>query len=103
MSIEYATNGSLAKNKKLNEVIEALNSIINMSVREGANGEAPEFTFGQIQSSLITTGGITDNSFTGGDTGGGGGGIPNGYTPTLVNMCIDGEEEQVTLLIKFSE
>ena len=101
MSIEYATNGSLAKNKKLNEVIEALNSIINMSVREGANSEAPEFTFGQIQSSLITTGGITDNSFVEGDTGGGG--IPNGYTPTLVNMCIDGEEEQVTLLIKFSE
>ncbi len=101
MSIEYAKNGSLAKNKKLNEVIEALNSIINMSVREGANGEAPEFTFGQIQSSLVTTGGITDNSYTGGDTGGGG--IPDGYTETLVNMCIDGEEEEVTLLIKFDD
>jgi len=102
MSIEYATNGSLAKNKKLNEVIEALNSIINMSVREGANSEAPEFTFGQIQSSLITTGGITDNSFVEGDTGGGGG-IPDGYEETLVNMCIDGEETGVTLLIKFPE
>jgi hypothetical protein len=101
MSIKYATNGSLAKNKKLNEVIEALNSIINMSVREGANGEAPEFTFGQIQSSLVTTGGITDNSFAAGDAGGGG--IPDGYEETLVNMCIDGEEEEVTLLIKFSE
>jgi len=100
MSIEYAKNGSLAKNKKLNEVIEALNSIINMSVREGANGEAPVFTFGQIQSSLVTTGGITDNSFAEGDTGGG---IPAGYTETLVNMCIDGEEEEVTLLIKFND
>lgn len=99
-NIQYATNGSLAKNKKLNEVIEALNSIINMSVREGATGEAPEFTFGQIQSSLITTGGTIDNSFAEGDSGGGG--IPDGYTPTLVNMCIDGEEEEVTLLIKFS-
>jgi len=98
MSIEYATNGSLAKNKKLNEVIEALNSIINMSVREGANSEAPEFTFGQLQSSLITTGGITDNSFVEGDTGGG---IPADFEETLVNMCIDGEETEVTLLIKF--
>lgn len=102
MSIEYATNGSLAKNKKLNEVIQALNSLINMSVREGAEGEAPEFTFGQIQSSLITTGGTIDNSFAEGDSGGGGG-IPDGYTETLVNMCIDGEEEEVTLLIKFPE
>lgn len=101
MSIEYAKNGSLAKNKKLNEVIQALNSFINMSVREGAEGEAPEFTFGQIQSSLITTGGTIDNSFAEGNSGGGG--IPEGYEETQVNMCIDGTEEEVTLLIKFND
>lgn len=65
MSISKATNGSLAKNKKLNEVIDALNSIITMAVREGAEGEGPVFTFGELKSELITTGG-------GGGGGGGG-------------------------------
>tara|TARA_R110002072_G_scaffold55194_5_gene144107 strand:+ start:399 stop:668 length:270 start_codon:yes stop_codon:yes gene_type:complete len=65
MSISKATNGSLAKNKKLNEVIDALNSIITMAVREGAEGEGPGFTFGELRSELITTGG--------GEGGGGGG------------------------------
>ena len=65
MSISKATNGSLAKNKKLNEVIDALNSIITMSVREGAEDEGPGFTFGELRSELITTGG---GGGSGGDT-----------------------------------
>ena len=100
MSIQYAKNGSLAKNKKLNEVIEALNSLINMSVREGTEGEAPTFVFGQNQSSLVTTSGTPEVAPPAPETGGGG--IPDGYTPTQVNMCINGEETEVTLLIKFS-
>lgn len=51
--IKQATNGSLAKNKKLNEVIRAVNSIAQMEVTEGSEGQAPTFVFGANRSSLI--------------------------------------------------
>lgn len=101
MSIQPARNGSLAKNKKLNEVIQALNSLINMSVREGSEGEAPTFTFGQLQSSLVTTMGKSEQAPANPDTGGGN--LPDGFVETAVNMCINGEEQTVTLLIKFDD
>lgn len=90
MSISKATNGSLAKNKKLNEVIDALNSIITMAVREGAEGEGPGFTFGELRSELITTGG-------GG--GSGSGEIPTyGVKTLLVCNSQTGISEEVTFL-----
>ena len=101
MRIEPARNGSLAKNKKLNEVIQALNSLMNMSVREGSDNEAPTFTFGSLQSSLVTTSGSSGEVEATPETGGGG--TPDGFTETAVNMCIDGEETEVTLLIKFND
>jgi hypothetical protein len=101
MSIEPARNGSLAKNKKLNEVIKSLNSLINMSVREGSEGEAPTFTFGELQSQLVTTTGKSQQAPANPDSGGSGG-LPDGFVETEVNMCINGEEETVTLLIKFA-
>ena len=68
-AINKVTQGSLAKNKKLNEVIEAINSIANMSVKQGAEGEAPRFVFAKNNSELVTSG-----AATGDDDGGGGGG-----------------------------
>lgn len=89
MSISKATNGSLAKNKKLNEVIDALNSIITMAVREGAEGEGPGFTFGELRSELITTGG----------GGSGSGEIPTyGVRTLLVCNSQTGISEEVTFL-----
>ncbi len=56
MSIEKVTQGSLAKNGKLNEVIRAINSFINMEVREGAEGESVGLTYAQDKTLLITSG-----------------------------------------------
>ena len=102
MSIQPARNGSLAKNRKLNEVIQAVNSLINMSVREGSEGESPTFTFGDLQSQLVTTLGQPKQAPANPENNSGGG-LPDGYQETEVNMCIDGTEETVTLLIKFND
>ena len=73
--IEKVTSGSVAKNKKLNEVIAAVNSLTQMTVRQGSSTESPKLVFGERNSELITTG------------GGGGGGLPDGYVGTSVIIC----------------
>jgi len=80
-AINKVTQGSLAKNKKLNEVIEAINSIANMSVKQGAEGEAPRFVFAKNQSELVTSGATTSD----GD-GGGGGGLPSGFAEETLDV-----------------
>lgn len=52
-NINKVTQGSLAKNKKLNEVISAINSIANMSVRQAAAGESPRLVFAENKCELI--------------------------------------------------
>lgn len=68
--IEKVKSGSVAKNKKLNEVIAAVNSLTGMTVREGSSEESPKLVFAERKSELITTGG-------GAGGGGGGGGLPS--------------------------
>jgi len=80
-AINKVTQGSLAKNKKLNEVIEAINSIANMSVKQGAEGEAPRFVFSKNQSELVTSGATTSD----GDDGGGGG-LPSGFAEETLDV-----------------
>ena len=80
-AINKVTQGSLAKNKKLNEVIEAINSIANMSVKQGAEGEAPRFVFAKNKSELVTSGAATSN----GDDGGGGG-LPSGFAQETLDV-----------------
>ena len=82
-AINKVTQGSLAKNKKLNEVIEAINSIANMSVKQGAEGEAPRFVFAKNKSELVTSGAATD------DDGGGGGGLPSGFAEETLDVVND--------------
>ena len=79
-TINKVTQGSLAKNKKLNEVIGAINSIAKMSVRQGGEGEAPRFVFAKNKSELIITGAATD------DDGGGGGGLPSGFAEETLDV-----------------
>ena len=80
-TISKVTQGSLAKNSKLNEVIGAINSITSMSVRAGAGGESPQFIFAENRSELITASG---GSAT--DGGGGGGGIPDGFAEETLDI-----------------
>lgn len=53
--IEEVKSGSLAKNKKLNEIIRAVNSLTGMTVREGTGNESPKLIFGERKTELITT------------------------------------------------
>jgi len=81
--ITEAKNGSLAKNKKLNEVIRYLNSLLNMTVREGASSDSPKIISAENGCELITTGG----SGEGGDDSAG---LPEGYVETDFIMCSNG-------------
>ena len=81
-AINKVTQGSLAKNKKLNEVTEAINSIANMSVKQGAEGEAPRFVFAKNQSQLVTSGAATSDD----DDDGGGGGLPSGFAEETLDV-----------------
>ena len=90
-TISKVTQGSLAKNSKLNEVIGAINSITSMSVRAGAGGESPQFIFAENRSELITASG---------SGGGGGGGLPDGYVETDVILCVNGSPISGQFLFK---
>lgn len=67
--IEEIKSGSLAKSKKLNEVIRYLNSLLNAKVREGSSTESPKLVVGEISTEIITTGGSGDSGDSG-DSGG---------------------------------
>lgn len=54
--IKPIARGSLAKSRKLNEVIQWVNSLLNMVVREGSEGEAPKLIAGEGRIELVTTG-----------------------------------------------
>jgi len=97
-TINEVTQGSLAKNNKLNEVIGAINSIANMSVKQGGEGEAPRFIFAKNKSELIITGGSAGVPDGGG--AGGAGGVPDGYVETAVTLCQNGSPVNGSILFK---
>ena len=76
--IEEIKSGSLAKSKKLNEVIRYLNSLLNAKVREGSSTESPKLVAGEGSTEIITTGGseLPDD---------GGSGLPE-YPGTIPNV-----------------
>ena len=71
--IEEIKSGSLAKSKKLNEVIRYLNSLLNAKVREGSSNESPKLVAGEISTEIITTGGS-------------GGGVPEGFAEETLDV-----------------
>ena len=91
--IEEIKSGSLAKSKKLNEVIRYLNSLLNAKVREGSSTESPKLVVGERSTEIITTGGS-------GDSGDSGGGIPEGYIETAVILCQNGSPVNGSILFK---
>ncbi len=92
--IDKVTQGSLAKNKKLNEVIGAINSIANMTVEQGPKDESPRFVFAENKSKLVITGASTS------DDDSGGGGLPDGYEETAVILCENGSSVNGSILFK---
>lgn len=61
--IERVNSGALARNSKLNEVIDAINSIrSNLTVREGSANESPKLVVADRGCTLITTGGGSGTS-----------------------------------------
>jgi hypothetical protein len=91
--IEEIKSGSLAKSKKLNEVIRYLNSLLNAKVREGSSTESPKLVAGEISTEIITTGGSADVPE-------GGGGVPEGYVETAVTLCQNGSPVTGSILFK---
>ena len=93
--IDEVTQGSLAKNSKLNEVIAYLNSIINVTVKpsliEGDDGEPdrPGFHITENDSTLIVPGGSGD--------------LPEGFVEQSVTLCVDGSPVEGTILFKPNE
>ena len=90
--IDEITQGSLAKNSKLNEVIAYLNSIINVTVKpsliEGDDGEPdrPGFHITENDSTLIVPGGDLE-----------------GFVEQSVTLCVDGSPVEGTILFKPNE
>ena len=85
MNIDPVTEGALAKNNKLNEVIKLLNSIAGMEVREGAEGDTVGLTVSDNKSLLVTTG------F---------GDLLNNYADKSVTLCVNGNPVNGTILFK---
>ena len=87
--IDQVTQGSLAKNGKLNEVIEHLNSIIDCSVivSELGDGDAdrPGFHVTSDNSILVLPP------------------QPDGYVETAVTLCQDGSPVAGSILFKADE
>mgnify|MGYP001601812400 CR=1 FL=1 len=87
--INKVTSGSLAKSNKLNEVIQTMNALANMTVRAADGEEAPKLIISDNNSTLITSGG-----------GGGGGALPEGYVETSVTLCQNGSPVEGSILFK---
>ena len=64
-NITRISSGSLAKSNKVNQLIDKLNALENMTIRQGEGEEQPSLVVSDNNSELITTAG------GGGGTGGG--------------------------------
>lgn len=83
--IKKATQGSLAKNNKLNEAIGVINAMaFNLTVRPGVGDETPQLIIADNNATLIVS------------AGGGGGGSGGGDTIDVI-LCVNGEPFNATL------
>ena len=88
-NIAKVTQGALAKNKKLNEIIERLNPLLNIEVNEVEEDEPLEIEYSDNNVVLRVPA-----------NGGGGGGVPEGYVETAVVICVNGSPVSGQFLFK---
>ena len=85
-NIEKVTQGALAKNKKLNEIIERLNPLLNIEVNEVEEDAPLEIEYSDNNVVLR----VPAN----------GGGVPEGYVETAVTLCQNGSPVTGFILFK---
>jgi len=85
-NIAKVTQGALAKNKKLNEIIERLNPLLNIEVNEVEEDEPLEIEYSDNNVVLR----VPAN----------GGGVPEGYVETSVILCQSGSPVSGSILFK---
>lgn len=86
-NIEKVTQGALAKNKKLNEIIARLNPLLNIEVNEVEEDAPLEIEY-------------SDNNVVLRVPASSGGGIPEGYIETAVILCQNGSPVNGSILFK---
>jgi hypothetical protein len=86
-NIEKVTQGALAKNKKLNEIIERLNPLLNIEVNEVEEDAPLEIEY-------------SDNNVVLRVPASGGGGVPEGYVETALTLCQNGSPLTGSILFK---
>jgi hypothetical protein len=86
-NIEKVTQGALAKNKKLNEIIERLNPLLNIEVNEA--GEDAPFEIDYSDNNVVLR--IPSNGI---------GGVPEGYVEQAVTLCVNGAPVSGNILFK---
>ena len=84
-NIAKVTQGALAKNKKLNEIIERLNPLLNIEVNEVEEDEPLEIEYSDNNVVLR----VPAN-----------GGVPEGYVETAVTLCQNGSPVSGSILFK---
>ena len=87
-NIEKVTQGALAKNKKLNEIIERLNPLLNIEVNEVEEDAPLEIEYSDNNVVLRVP------------ANGSGGGVPEGYVETSVVLCQNGSPVTGSILFK---
>ena len=84
-NIEKVTQGALAKNKKLNEIINRLNPLLNIEVNEVEENAPLEIEYSDNNVVLRVPSG---------------GGVPEGYVETAVTLCQNGSPVTGSILFK---
>lgn len=88
-NIEKVTEGSLAKNNKLNEVIEKLNPLLNIEVNQVEEDKPLEIEYSDNNVVLRVPASATE-----------GGGLPEGFAETAVTLCQNGSPITGKILFK---
>jgi len=88
-NIEKVTEGSLAKNNKLNEVIEKLNPLLNIEVNQVEEDAPLEIEYSDNNVVLRVPASATE-----------GGGLPEGFAETAVTLCQNGSPITGKILFK---
>ena len=87
-NIEKVKKGSLAKNKKLNEVIEKLNPLLNIEVNQVEEDAPLEIEYSDNNVVLRVPASATQ------------GGLPEGFAETAVTLCQNGSPITGKILFK---
>jgi len=87
-NIEKVKKGSLAKNKKLNEVIEKLNPLLNIEVNQVEEDAPLEIEYSDNNVVLRVPASATE------------GGLPEGFAETAVTLCQNGSPITGKILFK---